>query len=63
MEALTDALAVDVARAARMLGIGKTKLYEQIALGRVATIRIGNRRLVTRQALDDYLALLVAESQ
>lgn len=42
----TAQLAHAIADAARMLGIGRTKLYELIDAGELKTIRLGSRRLV-----------------
>ena len=39
-------LAHPIVDAARMLGIGRTKLYELICAGEIKTIRLGARRLV-----------------
>jgi excisionase family DNA binding protein len=38
--------AVSVVDAARRLGIGRSALYEAIARGEVASVRIGRRRLI-----------------
>lgn len=57
-----DWLAADVLTAGRKLGIGRTKVYEEIKAGRLKTITVGRRRLITREALTDYLALLSAEA-
>lgn len=35
-----------VSDAARMLGIGRTKLYDMIAKGEIMSMQIGTRRLV-----------------
>ena len=49
-------LAYPIPEAAEILGIGRTTLYAEIGAGRLSTITIGRRRLVTREALEDYLA-------
>jgi excisionase family DNA binding protein len=41
-----DPVLCSIADAARMLGIGRTKAYELIDDGSLATITIGTRRLV-----------------
>jgi excisionase family DNA binding protein len=41
-----DPVLCSIADAARMLGIGRTKVYELIDEGSLATITIGTRRLV-----------------
>lgn len=45
-------LCVRVATATRMLGIGKTKLYELIASGDLETIRLGRRTLIVQASID-----------
>ena len=49
-------LAVSPIEAARMMGIGRTKLYELIDSGELRTAKIGNRRLVPVDAIRDCLA-------
>jgi excisionase family DNA binding protein len=42
----------------RMLGIGRNATYELIASGRLASIRVTQRRiLVTKRALEEFLGL------
>jgi excisionase family DNA binding protein len=50
-------LAHSVPDAARLLGIGRTKLYELIDTGELRTIRLGSRRLVP----DSELQRIVTE--
>jgi excisionase family DNA binding protein len=50
------ALAVSPAKAARMLGIGRTKLYELIDSRQLRSAKIGNRRLVPVDAIRECLA-------
>jgi excisionase family DNA binding protein len=38
------------------LKIGRTTLYTEIRSGRLETFKVGRRRLVTRQALADYIS-------
>lgn len=52
---MSDRLAYPIPEAADLLGIGRTTLYAEIAAGRLATITVGRRRLVTRDALATYL--------
>jgi excisionase family DNA binding protein len=52
----SDLLANDVLRAAARLGISRSKLYAEMNSGRLAFIKIGGRRLVTDEALRQYLA-------
>lgn len=48
--------------AARLCGVGRSMAYEEIRLGRLRTVRIGRRRLVPLQYIDEYVALLMRES-
>ena len=36
---------------------GRSKLYEDIALGRLKTYKVGKRRFASPAALDEYIAL------
>lgn len=51
-------LCVRVSVAMRLLGIGKTKLYELIATGDLETIRIGRRTLIMQASIDSFVARL-----
>jgi excisionase family DNA binding protein len=44
--------------AAEVLGIGRSKLYELLAVGEVESVRIGKCRRVPLAALDDYVRRL-----
>jgi excisionase family DNA binding protein len=44
--------------AARYLNIGKTKLYAEINSGRLRAKRSGGQTLITKEALDDWIANL-----
>jgi len=53
----TDApLAYSPAYAARLMGIGRTLLYELIDRKELKSIRVGARRLITRRAIEQFLA-------
>ena len=41
-----EALTVSVGEALRLVGIGRTRFYELVASGQVATVKLGRRRLV-----------------
>ncbi|NCP18644.1 MAG: helix-turn-helix domain-containing protein [Erythrobacter sp.] len=47
----TPKLAFTVAEACRSIGIGRSKLYELIAEGRIETRKIGKRTLIPAQSL------------
>jgi excisionase family DNA binding protein len=48
-------LAVSPAEAARLAGIGRTTLYEALGSGALRSLKIGKRRLITIEALKDWL--------
>jgi len=49
-------LAYDIATASRVSSIGRTRLYELIAQGRLATSKIGKRRVILAASLRTLLA-------
>ncbi|MGW2325693.1 helix-turn-helix domain-containing protein [Streptomyces sp. NPDC001700] len=51
-----------VEAAAEILDIKRSTAYEQIRLGRLRTVRIGRRRLVPTEYIDEYVELLKAEA-
>jgi len=57
-----ERLAVSPTEAARMAGIGRTKLYEAVGSGALASFKIGTRRLIRIAALEAWLAAQEAGS-
>jgi excisionase family DNA binding protein len=53
-----DKLLLTPAEAARALGIGRTKVYELMASGALASVRIGRCRRVPREALAELVVTL-----
>jgi len=51
-----------IPEAAHVLGLGRTVVYAEMAAGRIQFVRRGRSRLVSAQALIDYVALLEAET-
>lgn len=51
-----EPLAYRIPAAAKLLGIGKSKLYELIARGAIESIKDGNVRLIPAGAVRAYLA-------
>lgn len=45
-----------VDEAAAMLGIGRSRLYDEIAAGQLRSIRVGRRRLVPASAIAEFIA-------
>jgi hypothetical protein len=48
-------LAYDIATASRVSSIGKTRLYELIAQNKLATAKIGKRRVILADSLRQLL--------
>ena len=42
---------------ARLAGIGRTTLYEALSSGALRSLKIGKRRLITIEALKDWLTV------
>ena len=51
-------LAVRISDACRMTGIGRSKLYELIKAGDIATVKVGTITLVPVAALEAFVARL-----
>jgi excisionase family DNA binding protein len=51
MEAQLDQVLVSIPDAGRALGLGRSKIYDLIAQGRLETVTIGRRRLVRVQSV------------
>jgi excisionase family DNA binding protein len=49
-------LAVSPGEAARISGLGRTTLYAAIGSGALRSLKVGKRRLITIEALKDWLA-------
>jgi excisionase family DNA binding protein len=54
--ALKPRLAVSVAEAGRLIGVGRTRLYAEIASGGIKTFKVGRRRLIRVQILEEWIA-------
>lgn len=50
-----DPICVRVNEAARMIGVGRTKLYELIAAGEVETVKLGKATRITTASLHDLV--------
>ena len=55
-----DRRLISVKKTLDVLGIGRTGLYELIAAGKLKTVKIGRRRFVTAEALNQFIASLSA---
>ncbi|WP_327169752.1 excisionase family DNA-binding protein [Streptomyces subrutilus] len=52
-----------VVEAAGILNVGRSTAFEEIRLGRLRTVRVGRRRLVPTEYVDEYVELLKREAQ
>lgn len=48
-------LLVTVEEAARLLGVGRTTMFELIGNGNVKSVRLGRRRLIARKSLESFV--------
>ena len=58
-----EPICVRINDAARMIGIGRTKLYELIATGEIETVKIGNATRVTTASLHGLVDRQRADSR
>lgn len=54
----TDAVAYDVNGAARVIGCGRNKVYDEIAAGRLDARKVGRRTIIPRAAILAWLDAL-----
>jgi excisionase family DNA binding protein len=52
-----------VEEVAEVLNVGRTKVFDLIRSGHLASVKIGGSRRVTEQAIDDYIARLCHDSE
>jgi excisionase family DNA binding protein len=51
-----ERLAYSVGEVAQITGLSRDLLYDQMRTGRLGYIKVGRRRIITRQHLDAFLA-------
>jgi excisionase family DNA binding protein len=51
---------LSIKQAVYELGISRTAVYEQITAGKIKTVKIGRRRLISSEAIEDFIAALTA---
>jgi excisionase family DNA binding protein len=51
----TERLAFSVDEVAQITGLSRDLLYDQMRTGRLGYIKVGRRRIITRQHLDAFL--------
>ena len=54
-------LAYTVNQAARALGLSKSMIYDKLRSRRLGSVKVGSRRIITRQQIDAWLADLPGE--
>jgi excisionase family DNA binding protein len=52
-----ERLAYSVDEAAHLTGLSRDLLYEQMRRGKLSYVKVGRRRLITRQHLEQFLGL------
>ena len=52
---------LSVVEAARQLGLGRSKTYDLVLNGEIASIKIGRSRRILPESLDSYINRLLAE--
>ena len=50
-----DRLAYSVEEAARITGLSRDLLYDQMRVGKLIYLKVGRRRIITRQHLEAFL--------
>ena len=58
-----EKLLYGVSEAAEMTGIGRSKLYEELTAGRLRSVKVGTRRLIPRESLEEFVRTLTAQSE
>ncbi|MFG2997598.1 helix-turn-helix domain-containing protein [Streptomyces sp. NPDC048340] len=51
----TTLVGLTVTEAARRIGIGRTKLYEYVSSGEIASVKIGSLRRIPAEAVNEFL--------
>ena len=52
---------LSIPQTCRLLGIGRSSLYQMMASGQVRSVKIGRRRLVPREAVDEFVTSLPSD--
>jgi excisionase family DNA binding protein len=55
---MAERLAFSVEETAETLGVSRDVLYDELRAGKLGSIKVGRRRLITRNQLEAYLASL-----
>ena len=57
-ETRSQPLLLSILDAAAMLGVGRSEIYRMMAAGRLEAVKVGRRRLVVAQSVNDFVASL-----
>ena len=57
-QAPAERVAVSPGEAAKLIGVGRTKIYELISSGALRSVKVGARRLITMTALQEWISSL-----
>ena len=52
----SERLAYSIADAGRILGLSRSLIYHQLRTGRLNSLKVGSRRIITREQIDEFLA-------
>ena len=53
---------LSIPQACRVLGVGRSVLYQMLSSGQIRSVKIGRRRLVPREAIDEFVANLPTDN-
>jgi excisionase family DNA binding protein len=53
---------LSIPQACRLLGIGRSSLYERLSSRQIRSVKLGRRRLVPREAVDEFVANLLTDT-
>lgn len=53
-----EQLVLSIDDAAKVLSVGKSKIYQEIKAGRLAAFKLGRRTFIKRESIEEYLANL-----
>jgi excisionase family DNA binding protein len=56
-DSMGDRLAYSVEEAARVTGLSRDLLYDQMRAGKLLYLKVGRRRIITRQHLGAFLTM------
>lgn len=60
---MTDRIAYSIAETAKRLGVSRSLIYLELNRGKLASVKLGGRRLIRAVDADAYLAAHVEQAQ